>query len=76
MTQMISFRPDERTERELKALAKGRSVSEALREAIHHAYVEAWYARAAEDAERLRNDPDDRAEVAAVAREMDRPDAW
>lgn len=76
MTQMISFRPDERTARELKELARGRSVSEALREAIHRAYAAELYAQAAADAERLRADPEDRAEVEAVAREMDDGRAW
>ena len=68
---MISFRPDDRTARELSDLAAGRKVSEVLRELIHRAYVEHLYAQAAADAARLRNDPAERAEMQAVAEEMD-----
>jgi len=34
------------------------------------------YARAIADAERLRNDPNDQAELAAIAQEMDEIRAW
>ena len=76
MTQTISFRPDENTTRELRALTQGRKTSEVLRELIHKSYLEDVYARAVADAERLRNDPEDRAELAAIAEEMDDIRAW
>jgi len=76
MTQMISFRPDERTKQELEALARGRNTSEVLRELIHRSYLEDLYSQAIADAERLRNDPEDRAEVVAVREEMDDRRAW
>jgi len=76
MTQPISFRPDARTTMELQALTRGRSTSAVLRELIHKSYLEDLYARAIADAERLRNDADDRAELAAVAEEMDQIRAW
>lgn len=76
MTQTISFRPDQRTVTELRALKRGRSTSEVLRELIHKSYLEDLYARAVVDAERLRNDAGDRAELAAIAEEMDEIRAW
>jgi hypothetical protein len=77
MTQTtISFRVDERIGRELKVLAAGRSYSDALREAIHAQYLASLYAAAAEDAERLRNDPDDLAEIRKVNEELDEISAW
>ena len=76
MTQTISFRPNERTTKELQELARGRNVSEVLRDLIHKSYIEDIYARAAADAERLRNDPEDRAELATIAEEMDEIRAW
>jgi predicted DNA-binding protein len=76
MTQTISFRPDERTKRELLALTRGRNTSEVLRELIHKSYLEDLYAQAIADAERLRGDPQDRAELAAIAEEMDEIRAW
>lgn len=76
MTSTISFRPDERTTRELRALTRGRKTSEVLRELIHKSYLEDLYARAIADAERLLDDPEDRAELAAIAEEMDEIRAW
>ena len=76
MTQTISFRPDERTIKELRALTRGRNTSEVLRELIHKSYLEDIYAVAVADAERLRADPQDRAELAAIAQEMDKIRAW
>ncbi|MFI6574417.1 hypothetical protein ACIBFB_01350 [Nocardiopsis sp. NPDC050513] len=73
---MISFRPDERTERELRELTAGRDRSTVLREIIHEAYVAQQYAQTREDAERLRNDEADRAELARIAAEMGDADAW
>ena len=72
----ISFRADERTAAELRALAGDRNLAEAIREAIHAQYVASLYAQAAADAERLRNDPADLAEVAAVNEELDQISAW
>ncbi len=76
MPQTISFRPDERTTKELQALTRGRKTSEVLRELIHKSYVEDLYARAIADAERLRADTEDLAELAAIAAEMDELRAW
>ena len=76
MTQTISFRPDDRTTEELRVLTRGRKTSEVLRELIHKSYLEDLYARAIADAERLRNDPEDQAELAAIAEEMDEIRAW
>ncbi|USY19105.1 hypothetical protein NE857_28170 [Nocardiopsis exhalans] len=73
---MISFRPDEQTERELRELTEGRDRSTVLRELIHEAYVERLYAQAREDAERLRHDEADKAERSRIAEEMGDPDAW
>lgn len=76
MSQTISFRPDERTIRELQALRRGRKTSEVLRELIHKSYLEDVHARAVADAERLRHDSDDLAELSAIADEMDAIRAW
>jgi hypothetical protein len=72
----ISFRADEQTSMELKTLAGGRSYSEAIRQAIHDQYVAGLYAEAAADAERLRNDPDDIAEIETIAEELGEISAW
>jgi len=77
MAQMtISFRADDRTSRELKELAAGRSYSDTIRDAIHAQYVASLYAEATADAERLRNDPNDLAEIKAVNEDMDEISAW
>lgn len=76
MAKTISFRPDDRTKSELRALTRGRNTSEVLRELIHQSYLADFYARAVADAERLRNDPGDRAELAAIAEEMNEIRAW
>jgi hypothetical protein len=72
----ISFRADEQIAAELRALAGGRNLADAVREAIHAQYVASLYRQAAADAERLRNDPADVAEVAAVNAELDEISAW
>jgi hypothetical protein len=72
----ISFRADEQTAAELRELAAGRKLSDAIREVIHAQYVATLYAQAALDAERLRNDPADLAEVRAVNGELDEISAW
>lgn len=73
---MISFRADEQTEHELRELTQGRDRSTVLREIIHEAYVERQYAQARDDAERLRHDEVDKAELARIAEEMGDGDAW
>jgi hypothetical protein len=72
----ISFRADERTMAELHELADGRNLSDAIRELIHAQYVARLYAQASLDAERLRNDPADQAEIRAINEEMDEISAW
>jgi hypothetical protein len=64
----ISFRADEQTMAELRQLAGDRNLSDAIRELIH--------AQAARDAERLRNDPADLAEIRALNEELDEISAW
>jgi hypothetical protein len=72
----ISFRADEQTAAELRELAGGRNLSDAIRELIHEQYVARLYAQAAQDAERIRNDPADLAEIRAVKEELDEIRAW
>jgi hypothetical protein len=43
---------------------------------IHAQYVARLYARAAADADRLRSDPADLAEISAVNEELDEISAW
>jgi hypothetical protein len=77
MTAMtISFRADERTVAELRELAGDRKLSDAIRDLIHDQYVARLYEQATRDAERLREDADDRAEVRAVNEELDEISAW
>jgi hypothetical protein len=72
----ISFRADEQTMTELRQLAGGRNLSDAIRELIHAQYVANLYAQAALDAERVRNDSADQAEIRAVNEELDEISAW
>ena len=72
----ISFRADEQTMTELRQLADGRNLSDAIRELIHAQYAAKLYAQAALDAERLRDDPTDQAEIRAVNEELDEISAW
>ena len=76
MAKTISFRPDDRTTSEFRALTRGRNASEVLRELIHQSYLTDFHARAVADAERLSNDPEDRAELAAIAEEMNETRTW
>jgi hypothetical protein len=77
MTGMtISFRADEQTVAELRQLADGRKLADAIRELIHAQYVARLYAQSALDAERLRNDTADLAEIRAVNEELDEISAW
>lgn len=72
----ISVRVDEHTMAELRQLAGDRSLSDAIRELIHAQYAARLYAQAARDAERLRNDPADLAEIKAVNEALDEISAW
>lgn len=72
----ISFRANEQTMAELRQLAGDRNLSDAIRELIHAQYKALLYAQAARDAERLRNDPSDLAEIKAVNEELDEISAW
>jgi hypothetical protein len=66
----ISFRADEQTMAELRQLAGDGTLSDAIRELIHAQYAAQLYELAARDAERLRNDPADLAEINAVNEEL------
>ena len=74
----ISFRPDTETYRELESLAALRdtTASDAIRLAIHEAYVREQYRRAAMELERWRVDPAYQAEIAEVQEEMNELRAW
>jgi hypothetical protein len=72
----ISFRADEQTMAELRQLAGDRNLSDAIRELIHAQYTAQLYAQAARDAERLRHDSADLAEIKAVNEELDEISAW
>lgn len=77
MTAMtISFRADERTVAELRQLAGDRKLSDAIRELIHEQYVARLYEQATRDAEQLRGDPADQAEIRAVNEDLDEISAW
>jgi hypothetical protein len=66
----ISFRADDQTMAELRQLAGDGNLSDAIREVIHAQYAARLYAQAARDAERLRNDQADLAEIKAVNEEL------
>ena len=72
----ISFRADEQTMAELRQLAGDGNLSDAIRALIHAQYAARLYAQAARDAERLRNDPADLAEIRALNEELDEISAW
>jgi hypothetical protein len=72
----ISFRADEQTMAELRQLAGEGNLSDAIRDLIHAQYSARLYAQAARDAERLRDNPDDLAEIRAVNEELDEISAW
>jgi hypothetical protein len=72
----ISFRADEQTMAELRQLAGDRNLSDAIRELIHVQYAARLYGQAARDAERLRHDQADLAEIRAVNEELDEISAW
>ena len=58
------------------ASAGGGNLSDAIRELIHAQYTARLYAQAAGDAEQLRDDPADLAEIKAVNEEPDKISAW
>lgn len=65
------MRTDEAMETALRALTgEHRTRSEAVRYALLRTYKELLLEQAAADAERLDNDPDDRAEMLAIQRFM------
>ncbi|MEV4076787.1 hypothetical protein ACGFJC_50805 [Nonomuraea fuscirosea] len=67
----LKVRTDAAVETALRALAKATgSRSAAVRHAILHTYRDMLLDQAAADADRLRDDPDDQAEVAVIQRFM------
>jgi Arc/MetJ-type ribon-helix-helix transcriptional regulator len=63
----ISVRLDDESQRALRRLMeRGLSQSEAIRRALIDSASSAWLEQARADAERIANDPSDRAEIAAV----------
>jgi hypothetical protein len=52
-------------------VAGDRKLADAIREAIHAQYIAKLYAQAALDAERLRSDPADLAEIRTVNEDLD-----
>ena len=72
----ISVRLDDESQRALRRLMeRGLSQSEAIRRALIATASSAWLEQARMDAERLANDPSDRAEIAAVRAFMDELDS-
>jgi hypothetical protein len=57
-------------------LAGSRNLSDAIRELIHAQYAARLYGQASKDAERIRNDPADLAEIRSVNEELDEISAW
>ncbi len=77
MATSLTIRMDPDIERALASLtADGRSRSEAVRAAILDAERAARRAEMRAEAERLRNDPVDRAEIAAIRAILDADRAW
>ena len=72
----ISVRLDDESQRALRRLMeRGLSQSEAIRRALIDTASSAWLEQARMDAERLADDPSDRAEIAAVRAFMDELDS-
>lgn len=73
----ITIRADEKTERALEELTEdGVDRSTVIREAIQEAARRHRAARLRAEAEALAADPDDRAEAAAVLKDMESLRAW
>jgi predicted transcriptional regulator len=77
MTQIV-LRADPETAAALSHLVEltGKNRSQAIRDAIRAAERQAVLERVRRQAEALRDDPQDRAEAAQVARDMERLRAW
>jgi Arc/MetJ-type ribon-helix-helix transcriptional regulator len=74
---IINVRTDAKTDAALAQLtADGTSRSEAIRQAILDAAREAKRRRMQEESERLRNDPEDLAEVRRIQEIMEDLGAW
>ena len=71
----ISFRADEQTLAELRQLAGGGNLSDAIRELIHAQYAARLYAQAARR-RTAPHHPADLAEIKAVNEELDEISAW
>ena len=68
----VSVRLDAEAQRALSQLmARGASQSQAIRKALLDAARAAWMEHARADAERIGNDPDDRALMAEIREYMD-----
>jgi Arc/MetJ-type ribon-helix-helix transcriptional regulator len=77
MTQIV-IRADEETTRALAHLVEitGHNRSEVVRDAIRAAEREAVFERVRQQAEQVRDDPEDRAEMLALADDMESLRAW
>ena len=65
----LNVRTDEAMDKAIAALtADGRTKTEAVRYALLHAYRDELIKQARDDAERLADDPDDRAEMLSIQR--------
>jgi hypothetical protein len=68
---MLNVRTDEAMDIAIAELtADGKTKTEAVREALLHAYREKLIKQAKADAERVEADPEDRAEILAIQRYM------
>lgn len=78
MATTITTRLDDRAEQRLNHLttATGKSRSDVVREALAEAERQLILAEVRRESEGLMNDPADRAELAAVHREMEALRAW
>lgn len=73
----LTVRTDAQTDQALKDLtADGTSQSEVIRRAVHQAWRDQQHAVLREESERLRNDPDDVAEMRAIRADLDAISAW
>lgn len=74
---VLQIRTDSSVEEALTELtSEGRSRSEVTREALLAYQRQQRRGRLRAEAEKLRNDPEDRAEMQQVMREMDEISAW
>jgi hypothetical protein len=77
MSQII-LRSDPETDSALERLVRvtGKTKSEAVREAIRAAERAAVLAQMCQESLELRDDPDDRAEIRAIAEDLEALRAW